>query len=285
MKIPHIIQYQGSKRKLAAQILQYAPKKFERLVEPFSGMAALSIAAAFEGRTNSYLINDLNAPLVGILQEAVENPAALSDDYKKIWSEQFAYGDNHAQHFYKIRDRFNSGIKTPANLLYLLARCVKGSVRYGKNGNFNQSPDKRRHGTNPQTLKKNLYAVSALLKGKAKFSAADYRTVLKTITVGDLIYMDPPYQGVSDTRDNRYCSGLNFEEFVDTLRILNGKGVDYLVSYDGACGEKIYGCDLPADLGCKKILLYAGTSAQSTLLGKSNKTFESLYISKSLLKS
>lgn len=169
MKIPHIIQYQGSKRKLAAQILQYAPKKFERLVEPFSGMAALSIAAAFEGRTNSYLINDLNAPLVGILQEAVENPAALADGYEKIWSEQFSYGDNHAQHFYKIRDRFNSGIKTPANLLYLLARCVKGSVRYGKNGNFNQSPDKRRHGTNPQTLKKICMPFPPCSKAKQNF--------------------------------------------------------------------------------------------------------------------
>ena len=282
MKIPHIVQYQGSKRKLAAQILKHMPKHFERLVEPFSGMASISIAAALEGRANFYFINDLNTSLVDILKAAVENPETLADDYKKIWSEQFTYGNNHAQHFYKIREAFNGGSKTPANLLYLLARCVKGSVRYGRNGNFNQSPDKRRHGTNPQTLKKNLCEISALLKGKTKFLSVDYRVIFDMICPGDLVYLDPPYQGVTDTRDKRYCSGLNFEEFVLTLETLNNKGVDYLVSYDGMCGEKKYGQDLPESLGCKKFLLNAGSSAQSTLLGKQDITFESLYVSRSL---
>ena len=152
--IPHIVQYQGSKRKLAPQILQYMPRKFNRLVEPFSGMAAISIATAYENRTQSFYINDINAPLVGMLRESIENPEKLIDDYSKIWSEQFKYGENHVDHFYVIRDRFNNGEETPANMLYLLARCVKGAVRYGRNGNFNQSPDKRRHGTSPQTLKK-----------------------------------------------------------------------------------------------------------------------------------
>ena len=49
-KVPHIVQYQGSKRKLAPKILQYLPNKFERLVEPFSGMAAISVATALEKR-------------------------------------------------------------------------------------------------------------------------------------------------------------------------------------------------------------------------------------------
>lgn len=39
-KVPHIVQYQGSKRILAPQILQYMPNRFNRLIEPFSGMAA-----------------------------------------------------------------------------------------------------------------------------------------------------------------------------------------------------------------------------------------------------
>jgi len=282
MSAPHIVQYQGSKRKLAAQILRYMPKNFERLVEPFSGMASISIAVALEGRTKNFLINDLNAPLVGILKETVEDPEGLATEYRKIWLEQFSYGNNHVQHFYKVREQFNGGIKTPENFLYLLARCVKGSVRYGSNGNFNQSPDKRRHGTNPRTLEKNLFKISALLKGKTKFLSADYRAVFDMICPGDLIYLDPPYQGVTDTHDKRYCSGLDFDEFVAALETLNDKGVDYLVSYDGACGGKNYGRELPESLGCKKFLLNAGSSAQSTLLGKHDITFESLYVSRSL---
>ena len=155
-KTPHLVQYQGSKRKLAPQILKYMPKHFNRLIEPFSGMVAISIATAMENRTDSYIINDLNAPLIKMLQEAIENPSKLVKDYRSIWTEQFKYGDNHVQHFYAIRDKFNEGEETPANLLYLIARCVKGAVRYGGNGKFNQSPDKRRHGTNPDTLEKNV---------------------------------------------------------------------------------------------------------------------------------
>lgn len=282
-KVPHIVQYQGSKRKLARQILQYMPEKFDRLIEPFSGIAAISIATALEERAKSYVINDLNAPLVNMLQEAIERPEQLIDEYRKVWNEQFTYEEEHVQHFYVVRERFNDGAETPAYMLYLLARCVKGAVRYGKNGKFNQSPDKRRHGTNPQTLEKNVFAISNLLKGKATFSALDYRNIFEMTHPGDLVYMDPPYQGVTNVSNNRYYSGVPFDEFADALNILNSKGVDYLISYDGVCGGKEYGEDLPESLGCKKVLLNAGLSSQAILLGKKSTTFEALYISESLI--
>lgn len=282
-KIPHIVQYQGSKRALAPQILQYMPKKFDRLIEPFSGMAAISIAAAYEGRTEAFLLNDLNAPLVNMLREAIEEPQTLIESYSAVWQEQFLYGEEHVQHFYDVRDRFNSGEKTPANMLYLLARCVKGAVRYGKGGNFNQSPDKRRHGTNPQTLTPNVYEISRLLKGKTEFRSADYHDILELARPGDLVYMDPPYQGVSNVRDNRYLAGVSFDEFAEALKILNRKGIDYLISYDGACGGKAYGEDLPDSLHCKKVMLNAGLSSQALLLGRKATTFEALYISEALI--
>lgn len=282
-KVPHIVQYQGSKRKLAPQILQYMPQKFDRLIEPFSGMAAISIAAATEQRANAYVINDLNQPLVGILKETIENPAQLAAEYRNVWEEQFSYGESHIEHFYAVRDRFNGGQETPANLLYLIARCVKGAVRYGGNGNFNQSPDKRRHGTNPDTLEQNVYAISRLLKGKTSFYALDYHDIFEMAQPGDLFYLDPPYQGVTNVRDNRYFSGVPFDEFAQAINILNDKGVDYLISYDGACGGREYGKDLPESLGCEKIMLNAGLSSQALLLGRKSTTFEALYISPSLL--
>ena len=60
---PHIVQYQGSKRKLAPQILNYLPRRFNRFIEPFAGMAAMSIAVASENRCNRFIINDINANL------------------------------------------------------------------------------------------------------------------------------------------------------------------------------------------------------------------------------
>ena len=108
-KIPHIVQYQGSKRILAPQILQYMPKRFNRLLEPFSGMAAISIATAYDNRTDEYVINDINAPLIRMLQDVVEHPQNLLDSYSELWSKQFTYGDKHVQHYYDVRERFNNG--------------------------------------------------------------------------------------------------------------------------------------------------------------------------------
>lgn len=258
------------------------PERFDRLIEPFAGMAAISVAVAHGKRTDNFYINDLNAPLINMLEEAVEHPQKLIDDYSSVWNEQFSY-DDHVQHFYTVRDRFNSGDETPANMLYLLARCVKGAVRYGKNGNFNQSPDKRRHGTNPETLAPNVYAISNLLKGKTTFSSYDYHQVLDMAKPGDLVYMDPPYQGVSNVRDNRYFAGVPFDEFSEAIKVLDKKGIDYLISYDGECGGKEYGEQLPEDLHCQKVMLNAGLSSQALLLGKKSTTFEALYISEALL--
>lgn len=279
---PHIVQYQGSKRMLAPQILRYMPRRFERLVEPFAGMAAITIAVARQERAEKYVINDLNKPLVGVLQSAIETPTKLVSDYTNVWNEQFSYEQGCVEHFYKVRSDFNNGNQSPANMLYLLARCVKGSVRYGSNGLFNQSPDKRRNGTSPKTLKLNVDAISYYLKGRTDFLSLDYREVLEMTRPGDIVYMDPPYQGVSNVRDNRYYSGIEFGEFVKAIDRLNSRGVDFLISYDGKCGDKQYGEDLPDELGLQKIMLRAGLSSQSILLGKKEVTYEALYVSRGL---
>lgn len=73
-KVPHIVQYQDSKRLLAPQILEYMPDRIDRLIEPFAGMVAISKAVSRDNRASSFHINDLNAPLVGLLKEAIDAP-------------------------------------------------------------------------------------------------------------------------------------------------------------------------------------------------------------------
>ena len=75
---PHIVQYQGSKRILAPQILRYFPLRFKRLIEPFAGMIAITIAVAQQKRTSNYVVNDINKPLIALLTEAIQNPETCS---------------------------------------------------------------------------------------------------------------------------------------------------------------------------------------------------------------
>lgn len=279
---PHIVQYQGSKRNLAPKILAHLPHRFNRLIEPFAGMAAITIAVSKQNRANHYLLNDLNEPLIGVLRESIETPQKLIEEYTKVWSEQLTFEKGSVEHYYKVRDEFNAGNKSAANMLYLLARCVKGAVRYSNIGLFNQSPDKRRMGTNPNNLARNVHIISNLLKGKTEFTSTDYREITKEARPGDVVYMDPPYQGVCSSRDSRYFSGIKFNEFVECIDDLNRRNIDFAISYDGTCGERQYGEDLPKELGLRKIMLTAGLSSQSILLGKKETTVEALYLSRNL---
>ncbi|MBW4614187.1 MAG: DNA adenine methylase [Desmonostoc vinosum HA7617-LM4] len=278
--LPHPIQYQGSKRNLAANILGFLPNKVGRLVEPFAGTAAISIAASFKGLTQEFWLNDLNQPLVKLLELIIEKPSDIADQYAEIWNDQH---EDSISHYLLVREEFNR-TNEPKLFLYLLARCVKGAVRYNSNGLFNQSADKRRKGTQPEKMRKNIDGVSKLLKGKCKFTCLDYRDVLAEVQGDDFVYIDPPYQGVSGDRDSRYVSGINVNDFVLALEELNRKAIGFAVSYDGKRGNKIFGNNLPEELGLKRIEIEVGRSSQATLLGREEVTVESLYLSPSLLK-
>ena len=284
MKTPHLVQYQGSKRIIAPEIVKFFPTTFDRLIEPFAGTCAITILSAAQGLCDEFWINDINQPLVNLMEECINNPLKLIDEYENIWNGQFAEGENNIDYFYKIREEFNKGKKDSARMLFLLARVVKGAVRYNSNGELNQSCDKRRYGTKPNVIANNALAISGLLKDKASFSNKD---VLSRAQKGDLVYMDPPYQGTSkrdNTRDNRYIQGVEFDEFVEQLRELNDRDIDYIVSYDGKTGDKFIGKTLPKSLELTHVYINAGLSTQATLNGKNEITYESLYASKNLIK-
>lgn len=281
MKTPHLVQYQGSKRNIAPEIIRYFPKRIHRLIEPFCGTAAISIYAATCCQIETFWLNDLNAPLVEMLNLCVDNPDKLYFKYKEIWENQFFEGVDSVQYFFHQRDKFNSS-PTPELMLFMLARVVKGAIRYNSNGQMNQSCDKRRFGTQPQRVRENALMISSLLKKKVIFSSKDYREILNQAQPGDLVYMDPPYQGTSNTRDDRYFQGVDYEEFVSALSNLNSRGIDYIVSYDDSTGDKRHGKNLPEYLNLIHLRINAGTSSQSVLLGKNEITYESLYLSHGL---
>ena len=279
--MPHLVQYQGSKRNLANKIISYIPRETKRIIEPFSGTAAITIACASNEIGDEYLINDLNEPLIKLLENVVNSPEKTAKEYEIIWKKQL---DNPISYYYDIRETFNS-THNPVLFLYLLARCVKGSVRYNSAGQFNQSPDKRRKGTCPDKMAHNIFGISSLLKGKVVFSSVDYKQVLEKATCDDVVYMDPPYQGVCGDKDSRYYSGINHFEFIEELRNLKHQNIPFIVSYDGKMGNKEYGNTLPADLQLEHIYINAGRSSQATLLGRNDETIESLYVSKKLCNS
>lgn len=279
MGIPHPIPYQGSKRKLADTILRYLPADIDRLVEPFAGSAAVSIAAAYHEKASQFLLNDLNVPLMVLWERIIHQPEDIVMGYQILWERQQG---KEKDYYAFVREEFNR-TRRPDYFLYLLARCVKASVRYNSAGEFNQSPDNRRKGALPATLRKHILQTSALLVGKTTLRQTDYRNILKEVIPTDVVYLDPPYQGTSDGSDSRYLAGLIHEDFVAALENLNRRCISYILSYDGRTGAKKYGKSLPASLSLTTLELNAGRSSQGTLLGREVVTYESLYLSPALI--
>lgn len=277
---PHPIPYQGSKRRLAPAILSFIPKgRFRRMLEPFAGSAAITLAAAKADLCEEFVIADILFPLTAIWTEILQQPQVLSETYRELWQSQFK-GDP-ALRFNEIRAEFNVDHQ-PAKLLFLLARCVKNAVRFSTSGQFNQSPDRRRRGTHPDTMEREILAASKLLKGRCKVVCGDFRDVLRDAGPHDIVYMDPPYQGTSEGADSRYFQGVKRQAIVQVLSDLNSRGVEYALSYDGHSGTKSYGPPLPSTLNAQRVLLEVGRSSQATLNGLDAVTVESVYLSRNL---
>ncbi len=200
ISVPQPIPYQGSKRGIASQILPRLPEKIERLVEPFAGSAAISIAVASRRGASKFWLNDAHKPLMDLWKAIIDTPEKLADSYEYLWNEQLG---NEREYYNQVRERFNQSHE-PADFLYLLARCVKAAIRYNSKGEFNNTPDNRRKGAKPSEMRSRLLRTSLLFSNRVRFTSYDYKSVLKNCTMCDLVYMDPPYQGVCKNRDPRY---------------------------------------------------------------------------------
>ena len=234
---PQPIPYQGSKRRIAPAILRHLPAGMSRLVEPFAGSAALSMAAAARRRASRYWLNDAHAPLIELWRKILDEPDELADRYAFLWNDQI--GGERA-YFNRVRTRFNNR-RDPADFLYLLARCVKAAVRYNASGEFNNTPDNRRKGARPSEMRQRILCASNLLRERAWLTSRDYKKVLDACSEDDFVYMDPAYQGVCGNRDQRYLPKVDHEEFCDKLTELNARRIMFAVSYDGRTGAKVFG--------------------------------------------
>lgn len=278
-RVPHPIPYQGSKRKLAAEILRFVEeRRFRRLYEPFAGSAAITIAGARIGLADEYIIADSLAPLIGIWSAILESPTEFASTYERLWRAQIE-GDE--DYYECVRREFNQD-RSPVKLLYLLARCVKNAPRFNQQGDFNQSPDRRRLGMHPAKMRQEIVLAARLLGGRTTTMADDFESTLNDAGPDDLIYLDPPWQGTSSGRDRRYHEGLTKDRLERVLHELNKRNVAFLLSYDGQCGGKVYGESLDGSLNLLRIELRAGRSTQATLNGRAEETVESLYLSPAL---
>lgn len=278
-RLPHPIPYQGSKRALAPLIGAHVPRGIDVWFEPFAGSAAMTLWAIHNRVARRYVIADVLEPIARLWQAIIDKPDATAERYRLVWVGQH---DGDGDYFNRVRARYNAS-HDPVDLLYLICRCVKNAVRFNASGQFTQSVDRRRLGMQPDRMATAIAAAALLLKGLTEVRSGDWLATTADAGARDFIYLDPPYLGTTVGRDKRYTRQLESDTLIAGLESLLLRRARFALSYDGMTGARSYGPPLPAALGLSRLLLDAGTSSQATLLGRAEKTVESLYLSPGLL--
>lgn len=260
------IKWSGSKQSQAKFIASNVPDNFNTYYEPFLGSGAVLGWL----RPQKAVCADINQPLVDLWKLIQKEPDVVIYEYEKNWGKLQKEGYTF---FYKIRNRFNRD-RSPHHLLFLSRTCVNGLIRYNKQGEFNNSLHYTRRGINPDRLKKIVLDWSSRIQN-CNFISKDYRHTTKKARKGDFVYLDPPYFNTK----GRYFGTIDFEKFLDYLKDLNKRKINFALSYDGMRAEKNYIVKIPKDLYKRHLLLSSGNSTFRKVQDKQvEKVFESLYL-------
>ncbi|MBQ7559361.1 MAG: DNA adenine methylase [Synergistaceae bacterium] len=189
-----VLKWVGGKRQLIETYTPLLPKKISSYCEPFIGGGALF----FHLQPKTAYINDINQDLMRVYNVIKNNVEELIEELNKYKNEQ--------EFFYTVRDwdrdkylyKSLSDIEKAARILYLNRTCYNGLYRVNNAGEFNSPFGFYR---NPNIVNEPvLRAVSAYFnENNIHISYVDYSEVLADIKKSTFVYLDPPYDPVSET--------------------------------------------------------------------------------------
>lgn len=185
-----------------------------------------------QDRNAKWFVSDLNSDLV-------LSYVTIRDRVKELISalelHSTNYFKNPSSYYYKIRESNPKGqIDKVSKLIFHNKTCFNGLYRVNSKGKFNVPLGKY---VNPNIVnKENLLAVSEILQSKEiSIKCQDFERALKNATSGDFVYLDPPYQPISETANFTSYTGKDFgyedqERLYAKFKALDRKGVKVLLS-------------------------------------------------------
>ncbi|MDE7324832.1 MAG: DNA adenine methylase [Lachnospiraceae bacterium] len=225
-----VVKWVGGKRQLLDDLMPLFPKRVTTYCEPFLGGGAV----LFKLQPKIAYVNDINLELIHMYEVIRDNVDELI----------IALGEhqNQEEYFYSVRDwdrdkkRYEqlTKIQRAARIIYLNKTCYNGLFRVNNAGEFNTpfGHYKKPNIVNAPTLKAvNSYFQNAQLT----FSSVDYAEVLGNVMKGTFVYLDPPYDPVSDTANfTGYAKGgfdrseqIRLRQCCDEL---NRRGIKFMLS-------------------------------------------------------
>jgi DNA adenine methylase len=248
--IKPFMKWVGGKTQILDQVLAVFPRQMVNYHEPFLGggsvlLGLLSYAASGKIKISGKVYaSDLNSNLIGLYKNIQSSPEALISEVKTL-VEEFAKATgtevnrkpktlqealtSPESYYFWIRSKFNAlskedrmTVAASAMLLFMNKTCFRGVYREGPNGfnvpfgNYN----------NPGILDdEHIRSVSALIKDVV-FTVQPFAESLKLVSVGDFVYLDPPYAPENDTSFVSYTAdGFGLDSHKALFKLCNEKAL------------------------------------------------------------
>lgn len=189
-----VVKWVGGKRQILETIEPLLPREISTYCEPFLGGGAL----LFHLQPDTAIINDSNKELMLVYRVIQENVEGLIEELNRFENTaeffcQVRAWDQDAEFYAALPD-----VKKAARMLYLNKTCFNGLYRVNSRGRFNVAYGRYKR---PKIVDiPALKAVSDYLKGTSvSMTSLDFAEVLKRVPEDAFVYLDPPYDPVSET--------------------------------------------------------------------------------------
>lgn len=225
-----VLKWVGGKRQILDELTPLLPKNITTYCEPFVGGGAM----LFYIQPKKAYVNDINEELILVYK--------VIKDYVEPLIESLSKYGNDAETFYEVRgwDRDKkkydalSDVERASRIIYLNKTCYNGLYRVNNAGEFNSPFGSYK---NPNIVNAPvLRAVSSYFKGAdVHFSSVDYSKVIEKLPKDSFVYLDPPYDPVSETSNFTGYSKGGFTQD-DQIRLrkccdsLDKRGINFMLS-------------------------------------------------------
>lgn len=210
------IKCQGIKTKLAGEIRRIAGElPTGRWIEPFCG----SISVALNIAPKRALLADTNIHIIRFYQDIQDGKISANTAREFLEMEGNALRFLGEDHFYHIRERFNSQPNS-LDFLFLNRACFNGVMRFNRSGKFNVPFCRKPERFAPAYITKISNQIQTVAQAISQsdwiFEVSDFRNTIKKAGENDIIYADPPYTG----RHTDYFNNWSANDEADLAEIL-----------------------------------------------------------------
>lgn len=192
------VKWAGGKNQIISELDSLIPSEFDRYFEPFLGGGAMFFHLASKNTQFTSHLSDINEDLINAFKVVKDDVEVL---IRLLMQHEKEYNNSRHEYYYRLRAKIKplTDVERAARFITLNKTCYNGLYRVNSKGIFNVPMGRYK---NPVICdSENLRKVSiALRDSNAKIEAIDYEDILRDRPrEGDFIYLDPPYDPLSDT--------------------------------------------------------------------------------------